>query len=270
MRKAEYTARCRDCEGPCSDGAERCRSCREKYRWRDPNDPRRVPPYGLQPGDALWPTCECGCGEPVPARRAGCSKRRHVKGEPCKFVAGHSSRVRWKLPVDGLLRCPKCGEAKLTAEFNRDSRRPSGYCPWCRKCEAAKAAEWYRRNRERVAKAGVEYKAANPDVGRAASARWIVNNRDLYLARARIAASAYRARKRNLFVEDVDAFVVYERDQGLCGICGGPVDRHDFHVDHVVPLSRGGEHSYANVQLAHPFCNCRKHNKMIPKEAAHG
>jgi 5-methylcytosine-specific restriction endonuclease McrA len=31
-----------------------------------------------------------------------------------------------------------------------------------------------------------------------------------------------------------------------------------FHVDHKVPLARGGEHSYENVQPAHPFCNGSK------------
>lgn len=32
----------------------------------------------------------------------------------------------------------------------------------------------------------------------------------------------------------------------------------DFHVDHVVPLSKGGMHGYTNVQPAHPRCNMRK------------
>jgi 5-methylcytosine-specific restriction endonuclease McrA len=31
-----------------------------------------------------------------------------------------------------------------------------------------------------------------------------------------------------------------------------------FHVDHVVPLARGGEHSYANTQPACPPCNMSK------------
>lgn len=50
---------------------------------------------------------------------------------------------------------------------------------------------------------------------------------------------------------------VYARDKGRCGICGITV-YGDFHIDHVIPLSKGGEHSYANVQVAHPKCNQEK------------
>lgn len=67
-----------------------------------------------------------------------------------------------------------------------------------------------------------------------------------------------RARKRERFVEMVDPGIVFERGMGLCGICGIAVDRNAFEVDHIVPLARGGEHSYANVQPAHARCNRRK------------
>jgi 5-methylcytosine-specific restriction endonuclease McrA len=33
-------------------------------------------------------------------------------------------------------------------------------------------------------------------------------------------------------------------------------------VDHIVPIMRGGVHSYANVQLAHPRCNRMKGAKI--------
>lgn len=73
---------------------------------------------------------------------------------------------------------------------------------------------------------------------------------------------AKRARKKNAFVETVDHKVVFERSEGICGICHMPVEETDFHVDHIIPLSRGGEHSYVNVQAAHPFCNISKGNKI--------
>lgn len=52
--------------------------------------------------------------------------------------------------------------------------------------------------------------------------------------------------------------VVLEMDDGICGICGEDVDPERFDIDHVIPLSKGGEHSYANVQVAHRSCNSRK------------
>lgn len=70
--------------------------------------------------------------------------------------------------------------------------------------------------------------------------------------------------------ENVDLEVVYRRDRGVCGICHGNVPanfrfaatRADTPtIDHIVPISAGGTHTYANVQLAHHGCNSRKGNK---------
>jgi len=74
-----------------------------------------------------------------------------------------------------------------------------------------------------------------------------------------------RARKANAFVERVDPAVVFSHAKGVCGICHKVIDRAEkWHVDHVVPLARGGVHSYDNAQPAHAFCNVSKGTK-LPK-----
>jgi 5-methylcytosine-specific restriction endonuclease McrA len=76
-----------------------------------------------------------------------------------------------------------------------------------------------------------------------------------------------RKRIRDNFVEHVDINVLIERDKGLCQLCLEPVrlDVHKNHDlaptrDHIVAISNGGEHSYANSQLAHRLCNNIKNN----------
>jgi hypothetical protein len=81
-------------------------------------------------------------------------------------------------------------------------------------------------------------------------------------AKVRSYSKARRARLLGVFVEHVDAQVLFERDEGVCGICNTAVNRDDMHIDHIVPLSRGGLHCYANVQVAHSRCNLRKRNKI--------
>lgn len=68
----------------------------------------------------------------------------------------------------------------------------------------------------------------------------------------------YWARLKGARAESVSRLVVLERANGICGICQKPVDPNDFHVDHIIPLSMGGDHSYANTQPSHPFCNTSK------------
>lgn len=67
-----------------------------------------------------------------------------------------------------------------------------------------------------------------------------------------------RALLAGVSVEYVEPLVVLERADGVCGICGDDVDPFGFHVDHIIALARGGEHSYANTQPAHPRCNLAK------------
>lgn len=43
-----------------------------------------------------------------------------------------------------------------------------------------------------------------------------------------------------------------------CHICGEDVEEDDVHVDHIVPLSRGGDSDFRNLGVAHSTCNLRK------------
>ena len=71
-----------------------------------------------------------------------------------------------------------------------------------------------------------------------------------------------RAIRKGKFVESIDRIVVWERDNGLCGICGKWVTFESFTIDHIIPFSRGGLHCYNNVQIAHSKCNNRKGSRM--------
>lgn len=118
---------------------------------------------------------------------------------------------------------------------------------------AKRAAEWRKKYaaddsfRERRSEHSRAYKLAN---------------RDRATARER----ARKAAKRGALVEHVDRDICFSQHDGICGICHEPIIGA-FHVDHVIPLSRGGEHSYANCAPAHPLCNQRKSNK-LPEELA--
>ena len=57
--------------------------------------------------------------------------------------------------------------------------------------------------------------------------------------------------------------VIYERDGGICMKCGKNVDRKNFHVDHIVPISAGGdEWDLNNLELSCPECNLKKGAKV--------
>lgn len=74
----------------------------------------------------------------------------------------------------------------------------------------------------------------------------------------RAADARRRQQKGSTQVEPVSHVLVAERDGWRCAICRGEVTRETWSLDHVVPLSKGGAHTYANVVLAHRSCNVRR------------
>jgi 5-methylcytosine-specific restriction endonuclease McrA len=86
-------------------------------------------------------------------------------------------------------------------------------------------------------------------------------------------ASCVRGKRlRDATVERVNPFKVFERDGWQCWLCGiGCVqgacvpDSMAPTIDHVIPLAKGGEHSYANVRCAHFVCNSRKSDRIVER-----
>lgn len=115
-------------------------------------------------------------------------------------------------------------------------------------------ADWVESERLRK----IAWREANRDKFRAAQERW---QREHPNERNEIAALR-RARLREAVVERVRREIVFVRDCGLCHICGCRVDPSDWHLDHVIPIARGGEHSYDNVAVSHPACNQRKSDRL--------
>ena len=73
------------------------------------------------------------------------------------------------------------------------------------------------------------------------------------------------------FDESINLKALFDRDGGICQLCGRPTDWNDIkcgHIgrlyptlDHIIPLSKGGAHTWDNVQLAHMACNAGKCDK---------
>jgi len=61
-------------------------------------------------------------------------------------------------------------------------------------------------------------------------------------------------------------FNVFLRDRFVCQYCGEPRPAHDLTFDHVVPRSRGGRTTWANVVTACSSCNLLKGNR-LPRES---
>lgn len=180
--------------------------------------------------------------------------------------------------------CQECGVPITTGR--RDKRLCGDECR--RAVARRRASVWYRDNRHRPDVRATRQAATSrryqrvkddPDLlsaRRQATADWRAQNRDRLLAYEREYRAANpevireklhrrRARLLDAYVAPVDAEDIWQRDEGLCGVCGEPIDRslkwphrRSLTHDHIVALADGGTHEPDNVQLAHASCNSRK------------
>lgn len=184
-------------------------------------------------------------------------------------------------------RCSDCKIEQPIEAFPRNRTRADGRSYICRKCAHARGARYraahpdetrvrhaayHAAHAVEIEAARVNRRAMNPEKTRAAAAAYHASHRAEILARSaawdrehpessRARTAQHRARKLAGFVEDVALASLVARDHGRCGICGKPVAPKDRSVDHILPLSRGGQHSYANTRLAHRLCNISRSNR---------
>ena len=147
--------------------------------------------------------------------------------------------------------------------------------------------EYYAQNAERLAREKRERRQSNPEYVRAvdnahyrktrdqhAERRRVMRKQNPAHVRARELANTHRRRAQarasgGRFTEDdIDTIrkgQTDKRGQVRCWYCGKPMQK--WHIDHRVPLSRGGSNAPGNLCLACPECNLSKHNK-LPTEYA--
>ncbi len=158
-----------------------------------------------------------------------------------------SGRGTAVLQDDGSLRPrPSCKACRVAYETSRYKTDPGP--------NKARAAAWYKVNRERGianARASAE---ANPERARPSKDKWSAAHPDV----RRAVTQRRRVRLRCGEVEKFTDTEIFDRDSWRCGICGQPIDpsftaphRMSKSLDHIIPVSRGGSHTRDNVQATH-------------------
>jgi 5-methylcytosine-specific restriction endonuclease McrA len=191
-----------------------------------------------------------------------------------------------KANPDGLHNvCKECRKAR-----ERQRHREKMADPVKAEAERARGREKMRRKRE-VDADGVrayqrQWRAANPGKGAAYGRKSYRQGNGAAMARARRAANPelyiatdrswrernpgkvsgysanYRALKLNASTGvTIDYPAIYATHDD-CYLCGRALT-NPMHMDHVVPLSKGGSHTTSNLLPTHARCNLRKNDALL-------
>lgn len=210
-------------------------------------------------------TCH-GCGEQLKGRSTKwcsgkCRDRWRLAHEP-----GYRDKVNARSRRNGKKSyeakhgkapdCQHCGRPK----YNREGK----YCsrPDCNPpCREPGCDNPGNRARDMCSTHyNQEWNAANPEKRKAMHHRDRLKRRGL---------------KREQYVENVTRDRLMERDNWTCHLCGEKIPKSAQYphprygsIDHIIPISLGGEHSYANTAASHLRCNIVKGNRAAGDQLA--
>ena len=159
--------------------------------------------------------------------------------------------------------CSKCNKEK-------DGKHPS----YCKTCDSKRMFEYYQNNKEKINKQHKEYYQKNKEKINKQQKEYNKEYKQNNPHKAREGDRKRRALKRaNIhkpYTED-QVLKLYGKD---CHICKKPVSlsanrspgapgwQQGLHLDHVVPLSKGGADTIDNVKPAHGLCNLQKNDSI--------
>jgi len=156
--------------------------------------------------------------------------------------------------------CDECRAAKRIANgvLQRAKRRAD---PAIAKKDREYWRERYLANREEILVSQCE-KRRSPEYKarfRAYIRRYYQEHKAEWDARTRSRERRFKRSSNGRQCDWRDIRIFWVLQSGLCFWCDAPLAQDDFHVDHLIPLSKGGKHERANMVLSCPTCNLRKH-----------
>lgn len=176
-----------------------------------------------------------------------------------------------------MRQCAGCSERLPLDRFDRDSRSPEGRRTRCKACRSKQMAAYYAATAEAKRAKVRAHRRENGDRVRESDARRYERNR---AARIELATDAVHRRRARMSEAPADAGVTrsaLRRIHGdMCCYCTTEMtfesQRRGTYVptlatiEHVVPVSKGGAHTFANCRLACWSCNIRRGNRDLATE----
>lgn len=206
------------------------------------------------------PTMDKRCG--TYAGYVAHQRRKEIPCDSCAQACREYNRTLSKPRTLPPVIRDKCG---TSAGYKAHEKRGEFTCHPCRIAINEVVRLRNQKIKELRARKSREYRANNPDYVRAIEKAHREANPEKKRAKD---LKRYARKKGAGILETITVADVLERWGSLCHICGIAIDlslpRHakdnkwGLHLDHVIPLAKGGNHTLENVRPAHGFCNLSK------------
>lgn len=175
---------------------------------------------------------------------------------------------------DGTRTCTACDGRYDLEQFDVDTNATGGRRSHCKPCRSQKMKDWYAANRERQAGRQQARRDADPDKVRRQDLERYYRDRPKRIAL--VEASGHRRRALMLHVgsdKGITKRALRKLSGDRCCYCDTLMDFNTGNgpafnpgratIEHVIPLARGGTHTWDNVTLCCWACNQSKNRKTV-------
>lgn len=166
----------------------------------------------------------------------------------------------------------KCG---TYAGWNLHRKAKEPFCVECREFKLDYDRQ-YRKNPEKLKRIQERDRARlrDSDERLRANIKYRELHKEDIQERSRVFARKRRVLKRDNGYEEYTETQVFEAYGKSCYLCQKPIDfdaprstkkegwKKGLHIDHVIPISKGGSDTLKNVRPAHAICNMKKGTRM--------
>jgi 5-methylcytosine-specific restriction endonuclease McrA len=175
---------------------------------------------------------------------------------------------------DGTRTCSDCEQRLPLSEFHKDKTATGGRRSKCKSCRINLVKDWYQDNKERQSGREKKRRRANVEKYAEKEALRYIKDRDKRIGLATEHSHRRKARKLKTVIEKGISKNALKKKFGTkCFYCekemdfsvgvGRKFNKDMATIEHLIPLARGGEHTWENTVLACRHCNISKNAKTI-------
>lgn len=173
--------------------------------------------------------------------------------------------------------CSGCGVEKPDSEYAWANKQLGYKNPKCKTCRRTANQIWYQANREQQNDKSKQAYYTNRETRLAQCREWNKAHKEQRAANMRewrkvnpdkVRASNHKqrvARRSGCTAEDIEYVKMTQTFGGelKCFYCASNITNNQYHLDHIIPLSRGGKNLVDNVCISCPICNMSKGSKLL-------
>lgn len=154
-------------------------------------------------------------------------------------------------------KCTQCYTHKNLSEFSKDKKNKDGLRSMCKACDCKRRREYYKKNKEHELRRNKIYYDSNKDSITEFMREYSKEYRQANSDKVNFNNNKRRALKNKTGCE------LTENEQFAIKLMYEDASILNYHVDHIVPLSRGGKHHPDNLQIVSPSYNLSKNDKVF-------